>query len=417
MKRADTIGPPLADPLSRRRFLSNTSIGLGSTALSYLLSGEARAAGSSQPPQPHFPPRAKRLVQVFAVGGMSHLDTFDHKPELDRRDGQSFDISTFFGQAGNLYKSPFPFHRRGESGLWVSDLLPNLAKCADKLTVIKSMVAKSANHMPAIAQMNSGFVLTGFPAMGAWVSYGLGSENQDLPAYVVLPDPRSLPWGGSLNWSSAFLPASHQGTAFRTSGEAVPDLATPEGVSASSRRAGLDWVSKINSKYQREHPGDTALEARLRSYEIAARMQLSVPEITDLRRESEATRQLYGVEDKQTEALAKNCLLARRLLEQGVRFVQIFHGGPSNDWGRTRESCGQSRRYGRRVRPAGGGATHRSRRPGNARRHRCDGRHRIRPHAGGAGRGQEGPRPPPGRLYLLVGRRRPQARFRLWVIR
>ena len=209
--------------------------------------------------------------------------------------------------AGNLYKSPFPFHRRGESGLWVSDLLPNLAKCADKLTVIKSMVAKSANHMPAIAQMNSGFVLTGFPAMGAWVSYGLGSENQDLPAYVVLPDPRSLPWGGSLNWSSAFLPASHQGTAFRTSGEAVPDLATPEGVSASSRRAGLDWVSKINSKYQREHPGDTALEARLRSYEIAARMQLSVPEITDLRRESEATRQLYGVEDKQTEALAKNC--------------------------------------------------------------------------------------------------------------
>ena len=332
MKRADTIGPPLADPLSRRRFLSNTSIGLGSTALSYLLSGEARAAGSSQPPQPHFPPRAKRLVQVFAVGGMSHLDTFDHKPELDRRDGQSFDISTFFGQAGNLYKSPFPFHRRGESGLWVSDLLPNLAKCADKLTVIKSMVAKSANHMPAIAQMNSGFVLTGFPAMGAWVSYGLGSENQDLPAYVVLPDPRSLPWGGSLNWSSAFLPASHQGTAFRTSGEAVPDLATPEGVSASSRRAGLDWVSKINSKYQREHPGDTALEARLRSYEIAARMQLSVPEITDLRRESEATRQLYGVEDKQTEALAKNCLLARRLLEQGVRFVQIFHGGPSNDW-------------------------------------------------------------------------------------
>ena len=338
MERADPVGSELTKALCRRRFLSDASIGLGWTALSWLLSEHALGAGreaagaATGSRQPHFTPRAKRLVQIFAVGGMSHLDTFDHKPELDRMDGQSFAMSTFFGQGGSLYKSPFPFHRRGDSGLWVSDLLPHIAECVDKLTMIHSMVAKSANHMPAIAQMNSGFVLTGFPAMGAWISYGLGAENQDLPAYVVLPDPRSLPWGGSLNWSSAFLPASHQGTAFRTSGRPVPDLATPEGVSEPARQASLDWLRKINNKYRDDHPGDSALEARLRSYEIAARMQLSVPKITDLQRESEATRRLYGIEDEKTEPLAKNCLLARRLLEQGVRFVQVFHGGPSNDW-------------------------------------------------------------------------------------
>ena len=328
---------PTLEPrsLTRRRLLCDTGMGFGWAAFSSLLQQELQAAGNASPltpKQPHFAPKAKRVVQIFAVGGMSHLDTFDYKPELEKQDGKSFDIKTFFGQAGNLYKSPYEFQRRGESGLWVSDLLPNLAQCADKLTVIRSMAAKSANHMPAIAQMNSGFVLTGFPTMGAWVSYGLGSESQDLPAYVVLPDPRSLPWGGSLNWSSAFLPATHQGTPFRTSGEPVPDLTTPNNVPPASRAAGLEWLEKMHRKYQQDHPGDTALDARLRSYELAAKMQLSVPKITNLDTEDERTAQAYGLETEGTRAMAKNCLLARRLLEQGVRFVQVFHGGPAKNW-------------------------------------------------------------------------------------
>ena len=311
-------------------------MGFGWAAFSWLLQQELQAATRDASllalKQPHFTPKAKRVIQIFAVGGMSHLDTFDYKPELVERDGKAFDIKTFFGQAGNLYKSPWEFRRRGQSGLWVSDLLPNLAECADKLTVIRSMAAKSANHMPAIAQMNSGFVLTGYPTMGAWVSYGLGTESQNLPAYVVLPDPRSLPWGGSLNWTSAFLPATHQGTPFRTSGEPVPDLTTPENVPPASRSAGLEWLEKMNSKYQREHPGDSALDARLRSYELAARMQLSVPNLTNLDKETGQTRQSYGVEAEETQHMARNCLLARRLLEQGVRFIQLFHGGPAKSW-------------------------------------------------------------------------------------
>ena len=329
--------PPLKpSPLTRRRLLCDAGMGFGWAAFSWLLQQELQAATRDASPlalkQPHFTPKAKRVIQIFAVGGMSHLDTFDYKPELVQRDGKSFDIKTFFGQAGNLYKSPWEFRRRGQSGLWVSDLLPNLAQCADELTLVRSMAAKSANHMPAIAQMNSGFVLTGYPTMGAWVSYGLGTESQNLPAYVVLPDPRSLPWGGSLNWTSAFLPATHQGTPFRTSGEPVPDLTTPENVPPASRSASLEWLEKMNMKYQMEHPGDSALDARIRSYELAARMQLSVPNLTNLDKETEQTRESYGVDGEETQHMARNCLLARRLLEQGVRFIQLFHGGPAKSW-------------------------------------------------------------------------------------
>ena len=324
--------------LARRRFLLDAGAGFGWAALSWLLQRESWAAqretraSLSAARRPHFEPKAKRVVQIFALGGMSHLDTFDYKPALAERDGQPFDMATFFGQSGNLYQSPFEFRRRGESGLWVSNLLPHLAQCADKLTLIRSMVSKSANHMPAVAQMNTGFTLSGFPSMGTWVSYGLGTENEDLPAFVVLPDPRSLPWGGHLQWSASFLPASHQGTVFRTDGQVVPDLATPEQVPAAERQAALDWLQQMNGRYQRAHPGDSTLEARLRSYELAARMQLSVPEIADLKRESPATRRLYGLEEKPTERLGRQCMLARRLLERGVRFVQIFHGDPSKSW-------------------------------------------------------------------------------------
>jgi hypothetical protein len=308
--------------LSRRRLLLDTGAGFGWLALASL-----QAAS-----RPHFTPKARRAVQVFSVGGMSHLDTFDYKPELTRRSGTPFDMPTFFGQGGNLLGTPFEFKQRGSSGLWVSSLLPHLAGCADKLTLIRTMMSKSANHMPAIAQMNTGFILTGFPSMGAWISYGLGTENENLPAFVVLPDPRAHPWGGALQWSNGFLPAAVQGAAFRGSGDPVPDLSNPPGTAADSRQAGLDWLAGMNRRHAAGHPGSSELEARLRSYELAARMQLSVPEAADLARESPATQRLYGIGGKETEALGKQCLLARRLLERGVRFVQIYHGGSGADW-------------------------------------------------------------------------------------
>ncbi len=285
------------------------------------------AASSLEAAVPHFAPKAKRVLQVFCVGGMSHMDTFDYKPELDKRDGKSFDMPTFFGQAGPLYASPWKFAQRGQSGLWVSDLLPHLAGCADQLTVIRSMVAKSANHMPAVAQMNTGFILTGYPAMGAWVTYGLGTENENLPAFVVLPDHRNYPWGGTLQWSNGFLPATVQGTAFKGAGDPVPDLSSP-GEQAGARA----WLQKTNRRFAEQQAGDSDWEARVRSYELAAQMQLSVPEAVNLEGESEATKKMYGFDGKDTGMMARRCVLARRLIERGVRFVQVYHGASGKDW-------------------------------------------------------------------------------------
>ncbi|MBL8294721.1 MAG: DUF1501 domain-containing protein [Bryobacterales bacterium] len=307
---------------SRRKVLLDAGAGFGWLSVSSLASGAS----------PHFPGKAKRVLQVFQVGGMSHLDTFDYKPELARRNGQPFDMPTFFGQGGTLLGNVFEFKQRGQSGLWVSDLLPNLAQCADRLTVIRTMVSKSANHMPAVAHMNTGFILTGFPSMGAWVVYALGSDAENLPSFVVLPDARAHPWGGTVQWTNGFLPSAVQGTQFRKASSPVPDLTTPQSTSPESRRAALDWLGRMNRRYADEHPGDSTLDARLRSYELAASMQLSVPGIADLSTESEATRRLYGLDDKETEPLGRQCLLARRLIEKGVRFVQVYHGGSSVDW-------------------------------------------------------------------------------------
>lgn len=320
---------------SRRQFLLDAAGGFGWLALASMLPREAIGAPAAGPDDArHVTPRAKRVIQIFAVGGMSHLDTFDFKPELVRRDNTPYSMPTFFGQGGNLRGPAWPFRQHGESGQWVSGLLPAMGTQADKLTVIRSMVSKSANHMPAVAQMNTGFILTGFPAMGSWVTYALGSENEDLPAFVVLPDPHSHPWGGSAQWTNGFLPATVQGTAFRTYGEGdpVPDLALPDGVAPEGRAEAASWLQDMNRAYARAHPGDSSLEARVRSYEVAARMQVSVPEIADLGRESAATRRLYGYGVEETADLARNCLLARRLVERGVRFVQIYHGGSGKDW-------------------------------------------------------------------------------------
>jgi hypothetical protein len=324
--------------LSRRHFFSGSVGGLGGIALAWLLrqdraravSGLASSAGAAR--LPHFAPRAKRVVQIFCCGGVSHIDTFDYKPELARFHGKTLEGKGenlgFFGQPGRVMRSPYEFRRHGHSGAWVSSLLPHLARRVDDLCFVHSMVARSNNHTPATFQMNSGYTLNGFPCMGAWLSYGLGTENENLPAFVVLPDPRGLPAGGSINWTSGFLPANHQGVPFRTHGrEPISDLHTPAGIDPAARAADFRLLAHVNAEFAEAHPGDHAFAARLRSYELAARMQSSIPEATDLDGESEATRRLYGIGDDANKGFARNCLMARRLLERGVRFVQVINGG------------------------------------------------------------------------------------------
>jgi hypothetical protein len=321
--------------MSRRHFLWQTGGGLGAIALAWMLDRDARAAvpaAISAAQRPHFAPRAKRIVQIFCMGGVSHIDSFDHKPDLERFHGKSLqnkgENKGFFGQPGNVMKSPFAFARHGQSGAWVSDLFPHLAGCVDDLTFIHSMTTKSNNHTPATFQMNSGFTLNGFPSMGAWLSYGLGTENENLPAFVVLPDSRGMPAGGSINWTAGFLPASHQGVAFRTgSDEPIADLNTPAGVRPGDRAAAMGLLEGMNREFADRNSADSAFAARLRSYELAARMQSSVPEAISLADESEATRRMYGLDRKETAGMGRNCLMARRLLEHGVRFVQLFNGG------------------------------------------------------------------------------------------
>jgi hypothetical protein len=313
---------------TRRQFLTQ-STSLGSLALAWLSQRDARAAGPIS--GPHHAATVKRVVQVFCPGGVSHVDTFDHKPELAKQDGQPMTgkgkADTFFGQPGNLMKSPFKFKQHGKCGRWVSDLLPHLAGHVDDLTFIHSITARSSNHTPAAFQMNSGFVFNGFPSFGSWVSYGLGSLNDDLPAFVVLPDPRGLPAGGAINWSSGFLPATHQGVAFRATGDPIPDLATPAKTSAAERQAASGLLAEMNREFAVTTTGESSLAARIRSYEMAAKMQLDVPEIVNLDNETAETKRLYGLDEKVTAGFGRNCLLARRLLEKGVRFIQLWHGG------------------------------------------------------------------------------------------
>jgi Protein of unknown function (DUF1501) len=313
---------------TRREFVTQANA-LGSVAALWLLARHARAGAPVS--GLHHSAKAKRVVQVFCPGGVSHVDTFDYKPELAKLDGKAMTgkgkTDTFFGQPGNLMKSPFAFKQHGRSGRWVSDLFPNLAGRVDDLTFIRSMTAKSSNHTPAGFQMNTGFVLSGFPAVGSWVSYGLGSLNEDLPAFVVLPDPRGLPAGGAINWSSGFLPATHQGVALRSTGDPIPDLATPATTPGAERKAASDLLAAMNREFAEATPGDTTLAARIRSYEMAAKMQLDVPGIVNVDNESAETKHLYGLDEKVTEGFGRNCLLTRRLLEKGVRFIQLWHGG------------------------------------------------------------------------------------------
>jgi len=309
--------------------------GLGGIALATLLGEEAVADASPLAPRTgHFPGRARRVVQVFCPGAVSQLDTFDYKPELIRRHGQPLSgekIVTFQGANGNLMRSPWGWSQRGQSGKWISDLLPHLGAHADRMAFLHAMTAKSNTHGPACLQMNTGFILEGFPTMGSWVTYALGSASQDLPAYVAIPDLRGAPPNGPANWNSGFLPAAYQGTAFNTE-RPIANLQPPAGATEAGERDLRGFLEGLNQDHLRRNPGNTELAARIAAYQLAARMQLSAPEVTDLSRESAATLKLYGADsDNPLKAgYARNAILARRLLEKGVRFVQLFCGGPAS---------------------------------------------------------------------------------------
>ena len=330
--------------MDRRELFSWVRDGLaGAAAASLLLrDGTLRAAvsGEAKPVCPHFPPRATRAIHICLCGAMSHIDSFDYKPALIAAHGQSLRSTekpdVFFGRVGRLRKPDWQFRQRGESGLWISDLFPHLAEVADELTVIRSMVAETANHTPATFQQNSGFRLNGFPALGSWLSYGLGSEADDLPAFVVIPDARELPAGGAINWSNGFLPARHQGTVIRPKGEPIDDLFPARPIAPESEAAARALVAAMNDDHLGRHGNDDALTARIRGYELAARMQASVPLVTGLKGETEESLSLYGANRPETADFGRACLIARRLLEKGVRFVQLLSGGtfgsPRRNW-------------------------------------------------------------------------------------
>ncbi len=332
---------------NRREALWQIGGGFGGIALAGLLTQEGLLA-DDQPLMRsvgiHYPAKAKYVIQLFMNGGASQMDTFDYKPELDRLHGQAFDpgqgvrVEAATSVPGQVMKSPFPFQQYGECGRWVSSMFPQVARHVDDLAFVMSMQSRTNVHGPASYLMNTGFLLPGFPCLGSWVSYGLGRLTDDLPTFVVLPDPKGLPYNQKGNFSAGFLPVAHTGTSLNLSAASpINDLLPPveaKQITAASEREGLDLLRELNAKHLAEHPGDTRLEARISSYELAAKMQLAAPEAFDLTRESQPTQQLYGIDDPVTADFGKRCLTARRLVERGVRFVQIWSGagGASNNW-------------------------------------------------------------------------------------
>lgn len=319
--------------LPRREFLARAGGGIGGLALATLLANEARAdVNPLAPKKPHYAAKAKRVISIFCFGGLSHMDTFDPKPELDKNDGMSVAGKKEFDTGGRsapgkLMKSPWAFKNYGKCGMPVSDLLPNIGGCADDLALIRSMRSESNNHVPAVYHMLTGSILAGRPGLGSWVTYGLGTENQNLPAFVVMTDPRALVGGGAGNWSSGFLPSNYQGVPFRSTGLPVLNLKPPSGLSPEKQREQLQFLEKLNEEFLRERPQEQELAARIRSYELAFQMQSAATEAVDLAKETEETKNLYGMDKPETELVGRQCLLARRLVERGVRFVQIYSGG------------------------------------------------------------------------------------------
>ncbi len=325
---------------TRRDFLWRAGGGFGSLALTALLAEDgffnssARAAtGDSLAPRlPHRSATAKAIICLFMYGGVSHLETFDPKPELNRRSGQAMpnlDRDPLFKvrHPGKLLGSVSKFRKHGQSGIEVSEFFPHLAQRVDDLCILRGMRADSFAHGSGLLQMNTGYLRLGYPSLGSWVSYGLGTLNQNLPAYVVMLDPRGGPISGPPNWNQGFMPAAYQGTQFRVQGDPILNLSPPGEVSAKQQRNQLDLLGELNRRHQQATPDNSELAARIASYELAFRMQSHAPEAVDLAQETESTRRLYGLDSPQSAPFGRRCLLARRLIERGVRFVQIYSGG------------------------------------------------------------------------------------------
>ena len=324
---------------SRRTFLQSSTTGLGSVALWQLLAQENMLNGGL-----HHPAKAKRVIQLFMNGGASQMDLFDYKPQLQAKHGEKFDpgsqerVEAATSEPGKVLGSPFKFAQHGECGRWVSVRLPHLAKHVDELALLLSMTSRTNVHGPASYLMNTGFLLPGFPCFGAWVSYALGSLTENLPTFVVLPDARGLPYNQRGNFSAGFLPVTHQGTAINTANaEPLHDLHAPASakfITPESEREGLALLAAANREQLAASDHDPRLSARIQAYELAAKMQLSAPEVFDLSQEPTASKQAYGLDNPVTEDFGKRCLLARRMIERGVRVVQVWSGsnGPTGNW-------------------------------------------------------------------------------------
>ena len=332
---------------SRRDMLLKAGGGFGALALAGILAEDGVPANPQAPtpnPQsvnplaprrPHYPATAKSVIFLFMEGGPSHIDLFDPKPELNRLAGrplpESFGtVITSMGEIGSpLLGSRRTWKQHGQSGLWISDWLPHIATCADDIAVLRSCWADGLNHSAGVCQMNTGSILAGRPSLGSWVTYGLGTENNNLPAFVVLQDTATSTVNGPRNWGAGFMPALYQGVRFQNEGLPIPNLNPPAGITQSRQEGKLDLLNQFNRQHALSRPQQTELEARIQSYELAFRMQAEAPEAVDLRQETEATKRLYGMDNAETSPFGRNCLLARRLVERGVRFVQLYHGSGS----------------------------------------------------------------------------------------
>ena len=331
---------------SRRSFLFESGGGIAGLALAHMLDRDGLLAAEScqeavegnpfAPKPTHFSPRATAVISLFMSGGVSHIDTFDPKPALQKYAGEPLDgkvdgnIVVRQGFPGPLMPSPFTFQKYGQSGIEVSELFPHLATHVDEIAFLRSVYGRSNDHVQATYEMQTGQLRMGFPSVGAWVTYGLGSESSSLPAFVVMNDYRGGPLGGPNDWSAGFIPASYQGTLLRAVGEPIVDLEPPEGMSPEQQRARLDTLAKLNELDMEKYPGSSELAARISSYELAYRMQGCAPEAIDVSSESKETKKIYGLDNEVTEPFGRQCLMARRLVERGVRFVQLFHGGMGN---------------------------------------------------------------------------------------
>jgi hypothetical protein len=342
------FAPPPPTYRSRREFLNRVGNGFGLLALAGLLDQEGllgqatRAAGPAAnplaPKLPHFPAKAKSVIWLFMNGGPSHVDTWDYKPGLAKRDGQElkgFDKNTgfFTDQVGPLMKSPFKFDRHGQCGAWVSELFPNMARHVDKMAFLYSCWTDSNNHSPALLKINTGMTRMGFPCLGAWVTYGLGTVSQNLPAFITMYDTlgRGLPKGYAQNWGAGFLPSVYQGTVLKPQGAPIEDLYRSQEMTQQQQRSQLDLLAKLNRRQLDNEPGEPELSARIETFELAYRMQMAAPEALDIAKETQTTQKLYGLDNPKCMHFGKQCLMARRLIERGVRFVQIYSGGEENE--------------------------------------------------------------------------------------